>query len=266
MESLDVTQFLKDAENSLRDFIATILHKHLGSNWVEASGVSAERVRAWQDRQKSEEKRQATGTVDPRLLYYADFYDLATILKKHWHLFEEVFGKFRRFEVLWDELQRYRDPDAHRRELLPHQKYMIIGISGEIRNCIVRYRSKMETGEDYYPRFEVVRDSLGSVFVPQGENRMLVTELRLRPGDCMEVVATATDPLGSQLEYAVRKLGSSQFVWQNSGAFSISFDERDVRQKMDVQVAVRSPRKFHAYQEYDDLVAFRYEILPPKMS
>lgn len=124
----------------------------------------------------------------------------------------------------------------------------------------------METGEDYYPRFEVVRDSLGNVFVPQGENRMLVTGIGLRPGDCIEFVATAADPLGAQLEYAVRKLGSSLFVWQNSASFSISFDERDVRQKMDVQVAVRSLRKFHAYQEYDDLVDFRYEILPPKMS
>ncbi|USX21715.1 Swt1 family HEPN domain-containing protein [Oxalobacteraceae bacterium OTU3REALA1] len=263
METIDVTQFLKDAENSLRDFIAIILQKNLGGNWVETCGISNERIDIWRERQQTEARRQSSGTVEPRLIYYADFYDLPTILKKHWNFFDQVFGKWRRFEVFWDELQRFRDPDAHRRELLPHQKYLIIGIAGEIRNSIVRYRSKMETSEDYYPRFETVRDSLGNVFVPHGEDRMLVTGLRLRAGDQIELVSTATDPLGEQLEYAVRKLGSSEFVWQNSGTFSVVFDEGDVRQKLDVQVAVRSLRKFHAFTGYDDLVGFRYELLPP---
>jgi len=263
MELTDVTQFLKDAENSLRDFIATILQQNLGSNWIEVCGISNDRVLIWRGRRETEAKRQASGAIEPRLLYYADFYDLPTILKKNWDLFEQIFGKWRRFEIFLDELQRFRDPDAHRRELLPHQKYLIIGIAGEIRNSIVRYRSKMETSEDYYPRFETVRDSLGNVFVPNGESRMLVTGLRLRAGDRIELVATATDPLGDPLEYAVRKLGSSQFVWQKNGTFSMIFDENDVRKKFDVQIAVRSPRKFHAFTEYDDLVGFRYELLPP---
>ena len=81
---MDITQSLKDAENSLRDFISSVLIRKLGEDWVEKCGVSPERISVWQGRKVTEEKRQRAGVVDERLLYYADFYDLKTILKKHW--------------------------------------------------------------------------------------------------------------------------------------------------------------------------------------
>jgi hypothetical protein len=83
------------------------------------------------------------------------------------------------------ELERYRDPDAHRRELLPHQKHLILGLSGEIRSRIVRFRSKQESADDVFPRFESVRDSLGSIWTPGGAMnlRMVNTGAILRPGE-----------------------------------------------------------------------------------
>jgi hypothetical protein len=76
---MDVTQALRDAENSLRDFIAAVLSQSLGPNWVEQSGVSPERLAKWRERKVIEEKRQESGVVEERLIYYADFYDLKTI-------------------------------------------------------------------------------------------------------------------------------------------------------------------------------------------
>src|SRR5215213_185024 len=81
---LDVHQALKGAENSLRDFIASVLRKRFGSDWVDYCGASPSRIEKWRDRRATEAKRQQTGAMEERLLYYADFYDLSTILKKHW--------------------------------------------------------------------------------------------------------------------------------------------------------------------------------------
>ena len=39
-EFMDVTQALKDTENSLRDFISFILHNDLGPDWIEKCGAS----------------------------------------------------------------------------------------------------------------------------------------------------------------------------------------------------------------------------------
>ena len=88
---IDISQTLKDTENALRDFIALILLEELGSEWEKKSGVSPERLAKWQERKKIENKRQSAGAVDERLIYYADFYDLETILDKQW----EHFLKFR---------------------------------------------------------------------------------------------------------------------------------------------------------------------------
>jgi len=140
----DISQVLKDAENALRDFIALKLSKSLGENWIDQCGVTAERVEKWKERKEIEEKKQRSGgVVEERLIYYADFYDLRTILWHRWaEDFSEVFGKWKEMEAWLGTLEDLRNPEAHRRELLPHQKHLAAGISGEIRTRIVRYRSK----------------------------------------------------------------------------------------------------------------------------
>ncbi|MCX5718513.1 MAG: Swt1 family HEPN domain-containing protein [Nitrospirae bacterium] len=149
---MDVTQALRDTENALRDFIASALSKSLGDDWVEKCGVPPDRIQKWKDRKLVEESRQESGVVDERLIYYADFFDLKTILKKNWSgEFSEALGDWKTMEVWLNELEKLRDPDAHRRELLPHQKHLALGIAGEIRTRLpiefrleVRNRSKTE--------------------------------------------------------------------------------------------------------------------------
>lgn len=191
---MDISQSLRDAENALRDFIASVLIATLGPDWLDKCGVTEDRIEQWKARKEVERKRQEAGVVDEHLLYYADFYDLKTILKKNWSNFSESLGDWKTFEVFLTELERLRDPDAHRRELLPHQKSLAIGISGEIRNRIVRYRSKKETPNDYFPRIESARDSVGNIWVPESGAPSVHTKTVLRPGDIVEFVVTASDP------------------------------------------------------------------------
>jgi hypothetical protein len=262
---VDVTQALKDAENALRDFISSILSKKLSADWIDNCGVSAERIEKWRGRKAEEEKRQRFGVVEERLLYYADFYDLKTILKKHWDtIFVEVFGEWKTMEVWLDELGRLRDPDAHRRELLPHQKHLAIGIVGEIRTRIVRYRSKQETSEDYFPRIESARDSFGNLF-PSGTGKYVLTKSILRLNDIIDIVLTASDPFDAPLKYGIRNDITMDILWQKENSFSIIIPEY-IRKDLSVTIYIRSPRRFRAYKECDDWVEFHYTVLPLRES
>jgi hypothetical protein len=268
---MDVHDALKEVENSLRDFIVLVLQREYGDEWIEKCGISEERIKRWEERKAAEAKRQQSGAVEERLLYYADFYDLRTILHKNWSRspeFVEALGKQKTIEVFLTELEKLRDPHAHQRELLPHQKHLIIGLSGEIRNRLIRYRSKMETGEDYFPRLESVRDDLGNVWVPPGYDdygTMIVSEALLRPGDTVTWVVSATDPMGDPLSYRASILGGSgrDTEWQESNVLSFTMTEADVGRMCDVNIYIRSPREYHAMGGYDDIRTFRYEVLPP---
>jgi hypothetical protein len=260
---IDATQALKDAENSLRDFIAFMLSRRFGEKWEDEGGVTLDRLERWRNRKTEEAKRQQTGIVEQRLIYYADFYDLSTILKKHWStVFSEALGDWKTYEVFLDELEKLRDPDAHRRELLPHQKHLIIGIAGEIRTRIVRYRSKQETSADYYPRIESVADNLGNIYTYGMRPISIVfTKMCLRIGDFLQYVVIAMDPLGQPLNYRLGATGA----WQPINVLSFIVEERNVAKTFHVYIQIQSQRKFHAVnQDYDDIVLFQYEVLPPK--
>lgn len=261
--SEDITQALKDTENSLRDFISNILTKAFGTTWEDRSGVSAERVANWKERRSSEENRQKTGVVEERLIYYADFYDLKTILKKHWDKFAVALGEWKVMEVFLGELEKLRDPNAHHRELMPHQKQLASGIAGEIRTRLIRYRSKQETSEDYFPRLESVRDSLGNIWLPPGLSNF-TTGAVLRPGDIVDFVVTASDPLGQPLSYAAHKSPVGVGIWQASNTMSVAITDADIARWFYVSIQILSPRKHHAHMFYDDHVEFIYTVLPKR--
>ena len=106
----DYTEALRSAENTLRDFIEETLREKLGSDWVDKSGVTPARVEKWKERMDEERRKLHGRGVEDRLLYYADFYDLPVIMKKHWHVFEPCFGKWKTMETYLDKLEDFRNP------------------------------------------------------------------------------------------------------------------------------------------------------------
>jgi hypothetical protein len=261
---VDVTQALKDAENGLRDFIASTLSSKYGQTWVDSCGVGPDRVAKWRERRTAELSHGGTASVDERLLYYADFYDLDTILRKSWPLFSDALGDRKTFAILLKELGRLRNPDAHRRELLPHQKHLALGISGEIRTRIVRYRSRKETSSDCFPRIESAIDSYGNQWTPSPHcPKCVLTGMSLRPGDLIEFIVTARDPEDLILSYSL-SIGGALTAWQSAPNFSLRLSEEHIREELRVFLRVRSPREYHAAGTFDDQVFFQYSVLPPK--
>jgi HEPN superfamily Swt1-like protein len=263
---MDITQALRDTENALRDFIAAVMQAKYGSAWPDHTGLSAERIARWKSRKAEEEQRLGSAS-DERLIYFADFYDIKTILDKNWNgvpEFSRALGEKKELMVWLDALEDFRNPDAHRRELLPHQKQLALGIEGEIRTRLIKYRNKQEAGEDYYPRIEFARDSLGNSMTPTFSNQKLNTKMRLRPGDKLEFVVTARDPLGDKLEYGIKQGRHNRVEWQNDNSFSVTIYEDDVGAIFVIALFVVSSRKFHQYRTYDYSVRFTYEVLPPR--
>ncbi|MDD8019457.1 MAG: Swt1 family HEPN domain-containing protein [Bacteroidota bacterium] len=259
------TDALRDVENSLRDFIACVLERKFASDWINKCGISEERIKIWKERKEIEMTKFRSGTAEERPIYYADFYDLKTILQKNWNgEFSEALGELKRIEALLSILEGFRDSDAHRRELLQHQKHLIIGISGEIRNLLIKYRSKKETGEDYFPRIESVIDNLGNTWVA-GKGNAIMTKSILRVGDTLEFVVTGSDPEGLELEYQVENFNEQgRNIWTKSNNLTVKIEENHIGRQSDFFIRIKSPRKYHAQSAWDDCVDFSYQVLPAK--
>lgn len=258
---MDASTSLRDAENALRDFAEEILVEKFGDEWAEKSGAAPDRVQKWKDRRTEEAKKLTAGNVDPRLLYYSDSYDLKTIIVKHWELFKPCFGDKKTMEIFLDKMENFRNPDAHRRRLLPAQEQLLHGISGEIRNAITNYRSKQAPKDEFFPRIEYAQDSFGNVC--KGGDAV-DTERTLRPGDVVSFSITAWDPMEGTLEYhAVRKTLEYIVDWNPSNTFEWTVLESDIARMLIVEIEIRSDRSYHANAGYDDRATFVYSVLPP---
>lgn len=265
---MDITEHLKSCENSLRDLFHYILSNKFGENWIDLCGVSSDRIQQWKDRQIEDERRFCH--YEPRLIYYADFYDLKNILKKNWDKgLSQVFSKYKNYEVFLNLLNEFRNPDAHRRELLPYQKHLIVGISGKIRTDITRYFSMIDTSESYYPRIESVQDSVGNTWA-MGKSEAFDKQKVLRPGEQVQFKVSGTDPKGEPISFGLHPMTTPHAVeWNSSGDFSFTVKESHVQNKLWVSLLLKSDREFHATREVgvgpvDAIVKFGYEVLPPR--
>jgi len=265
---MELSESLKSTENSIRDLIGYVLRQRLGNDWVHGCGVTDNRISKWQERQIEDQKKY--NRCDSRLIYYADFYDLKTIIIKNWELlFFNIFSNKKEMDVFLDILAELRNPDAHRRELMPYQKHLVLGIGGHIRTAISKYFSDMETRDSYYSRVESVQDSLGNSW-SLGDRNPFPTKCVVRSGDNIQFQVSASDPMDGKLTYGLFPLTSPlQVCWSDEGAFDFTFEDHHVAEVLWVFIAVKSDRDFHPKREVglgkvDDVVKFGFEVLPPR--
>ncbi|MBB6187008.1 Swt1 family HEPN domain-containing protein [Rhodanobacter sp. MP7CTX1] len=260
---MDVETELKALENSLRSLIEHVLRLKYGAEWEKSLKVTPETVANWKVRREVERKRLAGETLDSRLLYYSNFHDLRSLIAKHWSDgFSEVFGEKRRLEVHLEEMERLRDPNAHRREMHTYQKHLVLGISGQIRILIMKHRGRGDDPDTYFPKIEAVTDNLGNQASNTNYAQQIICKPTLRVGDEVEIRIDSIDPLGGELSYSIARIGPK--VWTSKNIGVIRFTEQDIGKFCDINVMVRSVRNHHAYQDFDDYVMYRYSVLPAR--
>jgi len=255
---MELARSIKDAENALRDFIEYSLEKHLGTEWMSKCGIPSARIDVWRERKAQGELDSVPIQGEERLIYYAPYEDLYDLITENWiGDFQGAFTERERLVAFMKIIEEYRDPMQLRRELFVFQKHLIMGITGEIRAKITAYRSLLEVGKEGYPRIEYIKDSLGNIWVP-GKPRRLKTNLTVHPGMTLEFIVQATDPEELPLEYKIH--GQK---WQAGNILFFDVMEKHVQKQAQINITIRSSRKFHAYPlGYDDRVVFEYQIVP----
>lgn len=107
-------------ENSVRAFINNTLSNAIGTNWWDTVANSAQK-RKLSDRKGKEERQKwvsPRGDVSP--LYYLDWGDLRSIMKKQEADFESIIPDQKFIELRFGELERVRNIIAHN-GVLPSQ-------------------------------------------------------------------------------------------------------------------------------------------------
>lgn len=258
---LDISKDLTLVENSIRDFLEFVFVRKYGSGWINRIKISEDRKKKWLERQEVENKRLSGSALESRILYYADFYDLKTLIAKNWDgEVQLAFKDKKTVDIFLTELEKLRDPNAHRRDLLEYQKHLILGISGELRTRIMKFRGKKEDADDYFPVIEAASDSLGNTVANPRYAQMIVSNETVRVGDEIELSGYSTDPLGEVLQYSIARIGSKN--WSNKNSRTITFIQSDIGRCCDIQICVKTNRDYHAYSNFDDYVQFRYNVLP----
>jgi len=261
---MGASEDITSAENVLRDLVESILGAALGSDWLEGSGLTAERLDRMRGRLATETSSRPGGAVEQRLIYYSDLPDLKTIIDKNWERFKPCLGDKKACDVNLDRLDDFRTAEMHGRQLLPFELDLTAGISGEIRNKVTIFRSERGPSREYFPRIEYVRDSFGNVRHGHGGAfEDAETGLIFHPGDEIAFDCHAWDPdnipftwsaLASGWRRVLEESASPEFVWR--------VEISDISVPCTLTVYLESTRSYHRRPTFDDAVTFSYTVLP----
>jgi len=100
-------------ENSVRKLIENIMHNAFGSSWWNKAASSG-MITKYTDRKNKELKNKwlsPRGTTSP--LYYLDWSDLVTIIRKYPTEFSSVINDIKFVELRFEELEKVRNIVAH---------------------------------------------------------------------------------------------------------------------------------------------------------
>ena len=264
---MEIGNSINLVENEFRDLIEQLLKRKHGEGWLDHLRVPTERVKVWEERRDTEPKRRSGVEVEHRPLYYADFYDVVNIIRKHWNEgFKDCFKDRKRFDTYTDRLNEFRNPDAHSRNLVPFEEQLVLGMTGELRQEIALFLSTGAGGPEpeYFARIEEGHDNFGLAttgFAAGGVKAK--SSVTLHPGDVVSFVGRAWDPEGSQLEWLlfngldlITRLAGDEIRWEWNVA------EGHISEEMDLVFMVHSTRSYHRHQFGDDQARFTYRVLP----
>lgn len=254
---IDCNSYLRDIENFLRTNIQFILKDKYGDSWEEKLGVSDDRISKWKERKEEEKLRLSGKELESRLLFYSDFYDLKEIMWKNWDIFQNIFKNKQELEYQLKLLESFRNPNAHNRDLLEHQKYLLVGIIGEIKSNILEYRGSKENEDTYFLHVDSVSIN-GKIYNSSSHVNL---EKPLRKGDRLEIVLYVSAPPNQTVLYSLWDNGE----WQEDSHFIIEIDETDKIGKSSIIFLIKSDQEYHKYNTdpiRDAGFSIDYVVLP----
>lgn len=254
-KTINVDEALRDIENFMRNNIVYILRNKYGEKWEEHLGVTSERIDEWKKRMEEEQKRLRGNVIENRLLYYSDFYDLKTIILKNWDLFKNCFSNQTIIKNQLSQLEGFRNPNAHNRDLFEYQKHLLIGYIGEIKNGIMKYRGNLDNKSTFFPECE----SLNINGIIYNENWAHLDEL-FRPGDQLTVTIYVTSPNTQKVYYCIQNNDIKKFKWSESNTFQIQIDNHHLGNNT-LYVFYKSNSSYHLQSNWDGVATISYTVV-----
>jgi hypothetical protein len=265
----DAFDALSAAENALREVIEQTLRDAFGETWLEMSGLTTERISSCESKRDEERKRREGAIPDNRILAYSEFHDLTTIINKHWSLFKDCFGDKKQTDTYLGRLSDFRISTMHTRPLLPFERSLVVGMSGEIRNKVAIFRSKGGGSGDpeLFPRIERVTDSFGNAKEGKSSGGVAVFKpdvlTTVRPGETVGLECEGWDPEGCELLWRIQIAGRPRAVAKGQTVrFRWEVQAVDIQEVTGLIVTLTAERSYHRYDAYDDVTQLQYKVRP----
>ncbi len=257
-------------EISLRQLATLVLGAKFGPDWITKIGLKPSTVAILSERRDVEVQRRAPARVDQDLVAYLYLSELRWIVCQHSREFAPILGKKAHYEPFLLRLEGLRNAPCHGRTLLRHERALVEGIAGDIRNRVTIYRSSMDETQKHYPVIESVVDSFGNK-IEGGEApvlwRQVHTDLVLAVGEKVHFECRGRDAQDRELIWTLSRGRSPALdftpVVGNAVTLTWTVSRDDVGTSAYAFIDLRSDGEFHAHQRYDDRVAFRYRVDPP---
>ncbi|MCS3443385.1 hypothetical protein [Microbacterium phyllosphaerae] len=275
MAHLSPSVALASCENAVRQLLTHALEEKYGSAWFENPKVlSADKLAKWMEKREVENaKRSSRGAaaVQTELLYYAEFYDLVALCKKHWDLVAGALAPQKTTLPLLERFDELRNTIAHGRDLLPFEEDLIAGIAGEIRNRVTIYMSSQAPSGEIFARVEEIVDNFGNRLdgarTLTTSNPTVKCDQILHPGDVVTWRCRGWDPQGRPLKWYVRNSPSDDYeireVEGNDVEVSWTVTDANISSQSHALVTMKADSSYHRWSEgFDGMGLFYYQIHP----
>ncbi|GGV27996.1 hypothetical protein GCM10010260_80490 [Streptomyces filipinensis] len=274
MPQMAPAEALAACEQALRNLITTVLTRKLGKDWVSQvfTAEKVERLREIRDEETGRRMRRGVAAVPSNELAYAQFFDILTLLKKHWEDFKPALGDRSETMGLLSRFEALRNSVAHSRDLLPFEEELLSGIAGEMRNKVTIYMSSQDPVGDFFARIDSVTDSFGNCIDnfpqdPMEHGTLLRTGLVLHPGDTVAFRCRGTDPQGRELTWWMLPNHETELSRHTGCHVELTWhvSDFDVAARTDIHIYMESSGPHHRVNgsaSFDHCASFVYTVLP----
>lgn len=160
-----------ETEKQLRMIISECMEEHHGLRWEYdvSKGFTVTEIEDLERRRENEQKSYAQQSISNNILEFTYIHDLKNIITRNKNIFLEIFSNLEKLSFMLDMLAKFRTSIMHGREqVLEHQRYLCLGICGEIMLQINRW-------QDGYKR-SIKEYNCEFTFYPESNNEIQNTK------------------------------------------------------------------------------------------
>lgn len=227
---------IKLYENTLKQIIVDVL----GTSDETDYKIPNEVKDKWFEKRTFEKEKNDGFLFEKRIIFYADFFDLKTIIDKNWSKFENLFKNKERFIVFFNEVNQLKNILNLGGTLTKSQEELLSGIVTDLKNSYTIFTNKKNKINDYFIRINSVSDNLGNNW--HKENSGKNSKPVLTVGDEYELMIDANDPKDREIEYEVYHFAGSLRLKQNQNRFSIKISEDLIGANTILVVKAKTPK------------------------